>query len=425
MLRESIIRVVNHRHFVLWCLVLSAVLRLLWISIVRVDQIYDWQWYYGRAASVAAGQGFQERGIPTAYWPAGYPLFLSAVFRLVGSHVLVGKLLNIGEWLGASFCTYKFVQKVFGLELAARLALFLMSFHPNSIAWTSFLTADMFLGFLIILGSALFVYAEGRWTYLALDGLVWGLAVLTKPQCFAIPAILILVFLREKKKSMFATALVLYLLMAASVVPWMMRNKRVLGKPVLADNGGIVLLIGNNPNATGRNFWDERVYPFLGDLGVDEKHLHDDKEVARDARARQVAINYIEHHPVRVVELWPKKFIALYLSDVEAFYYALDVASDFAQRDRPVYLGLRIVGELYYIGVIVLFFASLPFVFRSARLDYFIGILIVLYFTAIYLVFMGDPRYHLSLMPFIAMYAGIGAGCLLGEYGASQPLPHS
>ena len=252
-------RAVSHRHFVLCCLVLSAIARLLWISIVRVDQIYDWRWYYERAAGVAAGQGFQVRGIPTAYWPAGYPLFLSAVFRLVGSHVLIGKLLNIGEWTVATFCTYKFVQKVFGLELAARLAVLIMSFHPNSIAWTTFLTADMFLGFLMILGSVVFVYAEGRWTYLVLDGLVWGLAVLTKPQSFAVPAILILVFLR-KKKSAFATAIVLYLVMAAAVVPWMMRNKRVLGKAVLADNGGIVLLIGNNPNATGRNFWDERVY---------------------------------------------------------------------------------------------------------------------------------------------------------------------
>jgi hypothetical protein len=53
-------------------------------------------------------------------------------------------------------------------------------------------------------------------------------------------------------------------------------------------------------------------------------------------------------------------------------------------------------------------------------------IMILLYFTAIYLVFMGDPRYHLSLMPFIAMCAGIGAGCLLGEYNAvPQPFPHS
>ena len=150
--------------------------------------------------------------------------------------------------------------------------------------------------------------------------------------------------------------------------------------------------------------------------------MGDSKEAARDARAREVAINYIEHHPLRVIELWPKKFIALYLSDVEAFYYIFDVASNFAEHDRPVYLGLRIVGELYYIGMWILCIFSLRFVFRSGRLEYFAGLLVLAYFTGVYLVFMGDPRYHLSLIPWIAIYSGIGAGSLLAPAEGKKTL---
>lgn len=136
-------------------------MRLLWIGLVHADQVYDWIWYYQRGVSIASGHGYYVDGIPTAYWPAGYPGFLGGLFYLVDPHVLAGQIANIVEWLATILLTYFFMKKVFHSEIAARLAVLILSFHPNTIAYASELTADMFLAFLLMLGAVLFVEAGG------------------------------------------------------------------------------------------------------------------------------------------------------------------------------------------------------------------------------------------------------------------------
>jgi 4-amino-4-deoxy-L-arabinose transferase-like glycosyltransferase len=421
MVRAKIVEILSHKYFVCICLLVSVAVRLLWLGVVRVGQISDWQWYYDRGVSIAAGHGYYVNGIPTSYWPVGYPAFLGGLFYLVGPHVLAGQLANIVEWVGGAFLTYLFVKKVFRAELAARLALLIVCFHPNTIAYTTFLTADMFLAFLLLLGAVLFVYAEGRWISFVMAGLVWGVATLTKPQSFAMPAIFILLFLRDRKQILKAGVL-LYAMVALAVVPWLARNERVLGKPVIANNGGIVLMIGNNPHSNGRQNWDPETQSLLGDLAADEDHMFDGREVERDARARDVAMTWIKHHPFRALALWPKKFKALYLSDVEGIYYALDVTGYLGPNRHGVYVGLRIIGEIYYLAMLALFVASVPLIFKSGRPDYAAGLIVCLYFTLVYMVFMGDPRYHFALVPWIAMYAGISAAYLLSSEHASLKL---
>lgn len=240
------------------------------------------------------------------------------------------------------------------------------------------------------------------------------MAALTKTQAIFVPAIFLVVFVHEKK-SILKLGAILYLMMLAVLAPWAVRNQRVMGKAVLSNIGGIVLMIGNNPYSTGKQMWDARVIALLGDLGADEDHMFDGREVARDARARQVAVDFIIHHPVRVVSLWPKKFVGLYRSDVEGFYHVLGL-KNLGRKMRIVYIGLRVIGETYYLAMLGLWAVSLPVVLRSRRAAYSIGLVVCAYFTAVYLVFMGDPRYHLALIPWIAMYSGIGATvALVGE----------
>jgi len=71
MLREKIETLLNHRYFVPGCMAAGVLLRLLWIWLVRADQVSDFAWYYQRAMDIAAGRGYSANGIRTAYWPAG------------------------------------------------------------------------------------------------------------------------------------------------------------------------------------------------------------------------------------------------------------------------------------------------------------------------------------------------------------------
>jgi hypothetical protein len=193
----------------------------------------------------------------------------------------------------------------------------------------------------------------------------------------------------------------------------MIRNHTVFGRFVLSTNGGIVLMQGNNPYATGKHIWDENIESLLGELHTTNGVMWDSKEMAREERARQIGMSYIKNHPVRTVLLWPKKLFYLYRSDVDGFYYSMGMMP-LSARMQYVYLGLRIFAELYYFLIIVLAAIGITTILRSRIRSQLLGIYVMLYFTAICLVFFGNARYHYPVMPWLAMYAGIGGASILG-----------
>jgi hypothetical protein len=102
---------------------------------------------------------------------------------------------------------------------------------------------------------------------LLFSGIVWGLATLTKTQAIFLPIIFLLLFSVDVRFFLKA-GIIIYSALLSVIAPWMARNDRVLGKPVLSTNGGIVLFIGNNPYATGEQIWDENVRGLLEELGA-------------------------------------------------------------------------------------------------------------------------------------------------------------
>ena len=56
---------------VLWALFLLPRVGVLLVDVVPTS---DAAWYFGRAAELAAGLGYLDKGEPTAFWPPGWPL---------------------------------------------------------------------------------------------------------------------------------------------------------------------------------------------------------------------------------------------------------------------------------------------------------------------------------------------------------------
>ena len=82
-------------HFVPACFVVFVGLRLLSVICLDTTPTSDAAWYFERAVGLANGAGYSEGGLPTAFWPIGYPGILSALFALFGSKVIVGQLANV------------------------------------------------------------------------------------------------------------------------------------------------------------------------------------------------------------------------------------------------------------------------------------------------------------------------------------------
>jgi hypothetical protein len=69
-----------------WAIFIGLRLAMLLIPVAPSS---DAEWYVLRAIGLAAGQGYLDNaGAPTAFWPAGWPMAMSVLFRLTGPSVL-------------------------------------------------------------------------------------------------------------------------------------------------------------------------------------------------------------------------------------------------------------------------------------------------------------------------------------------------
>ncbi len=196
--QKKLLALVQHRHFILYCIFAATAVRLMWIAFVHPPQVSDFKWYYERAVSIASGHGYTVNGAPTAYWPVGYPAFLGVVFYVFGISPMVGQITNVLLSVATILLSYRLSKQMFHSETAARITVLLMSFHLNQIAFNSLLCSEVWFTFLLLLGAVLFVQGRGRYMFMALSGICWGLGTLTKPQLIFLPVVFLLVFFNSK-----------------------------------------------------------------------------------------------------------------------------------------------------------------------------------------------------------------------------------
>jgi 4-amino-4-deoxy-L-arabinose transferase-like glycosyltransferase len=393
------------RRFVPACLVLGTFLRVAWIYLVDPDQVSDFSWYQQFATNIALGKGYSINGMPTGYWPIGYPAFLGGLFYLFGPSVLVGKVANIVLYMGTIFLTYTLSKRLFDSEPAARITVGILSLYPNHIAYTALLSSEILFVFLVALSIFVFDIADERPGFILLSGLLFGLTTLTKPQAIMLPLVA-LPLLSTSAKRVWRPLILVYGALVAAVLPWMARNYVVMGKPTLANTAGLDLLDGNNPYANGGHHFTDRVNDLLGDLETKPlENVFDGKEVARDARARDLAIDFIAHNPAHFAALVPLKWIQLFLWDVDGFDYSLRMMTLPRHVERPA----DCIAELYYVFMIILFLVALPATLRARSRRQQVGLAIIIYLTIVYSVVFGQGRFHFPMMPWLAMYSGIGA----------------
>jgi hypothetical protein len=211
------------------------------------------------------------------------------------------------------------------------------------------------------------------------------------------------------------SSILVYGIVLVTISPWLVRNYNVFGAFTLAHTGGINLLAGNNPyNHSGDSTFTEKVNEMLGDLKtVPFEYMFDGKEVERDARARNVAIDYMLHNPWQVVALLPKKLFRLFRSDIDGFYFSMGMMPGFQGWTKAVYVCLRVLGELYYILMLLLCAIALPTILPGPIQPRHIGFAVIVTLTLVYLVLFGHARYHFSMMPWVAIYSGLGAQALV------------
>lgn len=397
---------------------LAFIVRLWVVFAVPWRAWFDDDWYLRAALDLAAGNGYlNEHGLPTAFFPVGYPLTLAAVLAVAGGGLRTAQLLNVAFSVGAIACVWLLARR-FGLpRRTAGLAAAMFGLMPSQVVSCLVSMSEIPFTFALMLGILLTVHQPYRPVWQVLGGMVFGWATLIRPQAVFVPFIVVIVvgFIRERLKpwhpALLRRLLVVALALGAVVGPWTYRNYRLFDAFVLVStNGGVNLLIGNNSIAEGKYFMPTEVYP--KELGVEQL-----SELEVDRVSRTLARAYMAEHPWETLLRVPKKVWYMYRSDLgvsnwvwefnghagTALYYLCQGLT------QGAYLAVLLGGLFWMARMSLRQRASATSSSASGalalRLVWAVSLSLIGYFTLMSMVFFGDARYHQPVMPLFALAA--------------------
>ena len=344
--------------------------------------------------------------------PPLYPLFLAAVYRVAGdarSPVACAQAL-----MGATV-------SLFALGIARRLsgpragtvAGLLVACYPGLIVYTGLIMSENL--FIFLFTGALWLLARDRapapGTYAAAGALL-GLACLTRSVLVGfIPLVAIWLWLRGERRGG-ALCLVSALVVLA---PWTARNCLCYRQFVPLDTyGGYNFLIGNNPDANGRQ--ELPVLDRLGETYWKEWRLdrgdgaHPEIIVCHEGSAAgyRAGIRFIAAHPGRFLRLGIKKLGYLYGPEIRelSWGYSMEFFGG-VPRALLIPAAVAIIAGFPLLALLALggvcFGVAGP---REARGGWALLGIAALYFSAAHFLTFGESRFHLPLVPVLAVFAG-------------------
>ncbi|MDR1709705.1 MAG: glycosyltransferase family 39 protein [Candidatus Accumulibacter sp.] len=388
-LSESLAKGISRLPLTAW-IVIGLALRLAWIALFPATPGSDGAAYLSLAQSwMDTGQYYAENCF--AYWPVGYPLFLTFWLRLCPSASVAILAANLFLFALGACGVGRLTRLLAGAE-AERVAAALFALWPNLIA-NSATPEKETLVVALLPWAAAFLYralTQRRASSALAGGALLGMATLVQPSLQFIPflgaGVLFAVFMRRKG----ALLLPLALLLGAAVVvaPWTIRNYRVFDRFVLvATNGGSNLYRANNPLATGG--YTERGEVDLSGLS----------EIEEDRMGRKLAVEWILGHPANFGALALEKLIRFMGDDAGGVYATFKVGK--ASDDGRLYAACKAAANGWWMAVWFALAALVFFRWRKGEARGRPALLVTwfwLYLLVLHAVFESAGKYHVPML---------------------------
>lgn len=376
--------------------------------------------YLGIAANLAAGRGFSvpNSTTPTAYRPPLYPLILAPISgadqapaRAVLHCVLGGITAALVAWLAAISGLPASRQFVAGLIVAIDPLLVYYASFPM----TETLATALAAGLLSTAAAACRSRSPAAQRCLGvIAGVLFGLCVLCRPTFWAF-AVCVVAFgivqaLRTtpsamvKNRPRMSDWVLSSLVTAAVIAPWVLRNARVMGRPIVTTtHGGYTLLLSNNPayyrevvdqpwgviwdgsRGPGQEAWIRGVLAEMSAAGVQG-------EVPQDRWMRERAIAAIRHEPATFLRACVRRFASLWSVRPHGA----------SQDDQPRGISIAVAGYyslLWLLGIVGGWRAL-----RRGGCAVELSSLMVAAVVAVHLVYWTDARMRAPIMPSIALF---------------------
>ena len=398
-----------------WTILLLALLiRVAWGLAVPVAPMSDAAAYETMALHLAAGHGLSlqpftenpETVTPTAYWAVGTPAVYAACFAIFGHVywpiVVLNTLVNLVTIALTMKLAARWVSPVHAAVAGGCLAVW-----PGQFMFVTIPASELLFTF----GMVAAIFAWSRWSWSAwvrvpLVGVLLGLTCLVRPTALLFPILLVIISLTRGRGFVRPAlhAVIASLIMMAVILPWSLRNHRILGEFVLVSaNSGANLWMGNHPGTDGG----------YAALPPEAQGM---SEVRRDAYLKQQARDYIKSDPVAFVRRTLVKAVKLHDREtINVLWNERGLAQRLGADAAGKLIGPMKLGSTAFwwvmcggglIGMLMLWIGGgivrglLVMLFHPAVV--FWG-----YFLMVHAVIVIQDRYHWPSVPFIAMLASL------------------
>jgi 4-amino-4-deoxy-L-arabinose transferase-like glycosyltransferase len=208
----------------------------------------DGEEYLDNARSLVETGVFGYAGRPSAFRPPAYPFFMALSLRIFGESLTPIRFMQVGLFVAMTIIYVRVTAKHFG-RVAGTLAAAFLSLYPLfAFMTTEIATESLYM----VLASAVFALSlalfepkihPGRRTSMAFfAGLCCGAGTLTRPNMFAVFLLLMALIVagglwrREGWRAWLLPGLGLAIGVYSVLIPWMSRNERRFGAPVMTTN---------------------------------------------------------------------------------------------------------------------------------------------------------------------------------------------
>lgn len=385
-------RRLTDRQFLAWVVGLSCAAQVVLVLALRPEAWSDGKFVVAEAR-VLVDTGHLS---PLTYYPPLQTWWYALFFKLLGSTDLVAQLSHVPAWALCLVAAYAVAVRV-GPPAAARAATLVLAAYPSLVLYV--LTTPYYLylytAFGLLLTAAWLDSVAGRRCGPWGVG-VWGaFSALTKAVNLIAPvqalAASLLVSERWWPRRTWKLWLLSALVFAGVLAPWVLRNTRVFGQPVLiCTSGGLVLYSANNPESNG-----------LYSSVPDEVHIESAPEFLAYARACSGrAWTFIREQPGRFLRLVALK--NLHTWGNEATFAELVNVRGRAVASLDLFVSfLAQLGWAFVAGLWAFCSAArLRARAAAAPIEVWTAV-VVLSNVLVYSLYEGGARHHLPLVPLL------------------------
>jgi hypothetical protein len=203
---------------------------------------------------------------------------------------------------------------------------------------------------------------------------------------------------------------------AAVLTPWTVRNAVEMHAFIpVSTNSGVALRSGHAPEATGTVIWTDDV---IDGFRTWESLYQPDWEVKGYREYTRRAVVYAVTHPFRELQLSGLKIYHTYRSDSVVMPYLTVFVTE---PLRPAGLDDVLVRVFDYPYYVLLFgaAASVPLWLRRDANGHLL-LSVFAFWTVFHVIYLGEPRYHLPVIPIFCLAFAAGFWALVGKASAAR-----